>query len=414
MSIISAVVEQHVEESSFLWLLRDSAVHEPHYSLSDLAHLDNRIDAHIDGLRIAGDQGWALCKEALAWEEAGEVFTASILAFENSAEERVQAVLDAGIIPPELSRGLVSALGWLDYQQAEDHIQELLNSESSDFRRIGLAASAVRRQDPGRPLLDALVKTDPLLRVRALKAVGELGRRDLLPLLKEHLNSQDDDSRFYAAWSAALLGDTASVGVLCEIALSIGPRAERATNTALRQMNLSEAQAWLRGLPDDPGYQRLAVIGAGVIGDPVLIPWLIQMMEDPELARVAGESFTMITGIDIAYEDLEGECPEGFEAEPTESPEDEDVELDSDEDLSWPEPGLISDWWTKNKGQFRDGTRYLIGQPISAEHCQQVLRSGFQRQRTAAALELAMLDPGQPLFEVRAPGFRQQQILGLK
>ena len=31
-----------------------------------------------------------------------------------------------------------------------------------------------------------------------------------------------------------------------------------------------------------------------------------------------GESFTLITGVDIAFEDLEGEWPEGFEAGPTE------------------------------------------------------------------------------------------------
>jgi len=37
--------------------------------------------------------------------------------------------------------------------------------------------------------------------------------------------------------------------------------------------------------------------------------------------------------------------------------------------------------------------------------------SNFQRQRAAAVLEMAILQPGQPLFEVRAPGFRQQQIL---
>ena len=40
-----------------------------------------------------------------------------------------------------------------------------------------------------------------------------------------------------------------------------------------------------------------------------------------------------------------------------------------------------------------------------------VLRNGRQRQRAAAALELALQQPGQPLFEVRAPGFRQQQPL---
>ena len=41
-----------------------------------------------------------------------------------------------------------------------------------------------------------------------------------------------------------------------------------------------------------------------------------------------------------------------------------------------------------------------------------VLRDGRQRQRAAAALELAIRQPGTPLFNVAAPGFRQQQILG--
>jgi hypothetical protein len=41
-----------------------------------------------------------------------------------------------------------------------------------------------------------------------------------------------------------------------------------------------------------------------------------------------------------------------------------------------------------------------------------VLRDGRQRQRAAAALELAIRQPSQPLFNIAAPGFRQQQILG--
>ena len=68
MPIIPVIIEQHAEEASFLWLLRDSAVNESHYSLSDLANLDNRVEAHLDGLRIAGDEGWETCKETLALE----------------------------------------------------------------------------------------------------------------------------------------------------------------------------------------------------------------------------------------------------------------------------------------------------------------------------------------------------------
>ena len=159
---------------------------------------------------------------------------------------------------------------------------------------------------------------------------------------------------------------------------------------------------------------RLAIKGFGALGDSAVITSLIKAMQMPGLARLAGEAFSMITGVDIAYEDLEGEWPEGFEAGPTENPEDEDVEMDPDEDLPWPDPDLIHQWWGKNKKNFQNGTRYLCGKLISKEQCLHVLRYGYQRQRAAAAIELAMIFPGHPLFEVRAPGFRQQRLLGLK
>ena len=134
-------------------------------------------------------------------------------------------------------------------------------------------------------------------------------------------------------------------------------------------------------------------------------------MGTPALARVAGEALSMITGTHIAYDMLEGEPPEGFEAGPTENPEDDDVAMDIDENLPWPDQVRISAWWSKHGSEFSPGTRYLVGKPISADWLTEVLKSGRQRQRAAAALELAILQPGKPLFNVRAPGFRQQRWL---
>ena len=88
MAIIPVIVEQHAEDASFLWLLRDSAVLEPHYDLSDLTHLDDRTEAQIDGLRIADDEGWEICREAMEIGETGEIFTAGVLAFESKVPER--------------------------------------------------------------------------------------------------------------------------------------------------------------------------------------------------------------------------------------------------------------------------------------------------------------------------------------
>ena len=55
--IIARIISQHAEEAAFLWLLRRTAVVAPHFNLSDLAKLDNRIEAQLDGVRIAGDVG---------------------------------------------------------------------------------------------------------------------------------------------------------------------------------------------------------------------------------------------------------------------------------------------------------------------------------------------------------------------
>jgi uncharacterized protein (TIGR02270 family) len=137
-------------------------------------------------------------------------------------------------------------------------------------------------------------------------------------------------------------------------------------------------------------------------------------MNTPTLARVAGEAFTMITGVDIAFQDLDRKKPEDFESGPTEDPKDVDVELDPDEHLPWPDPPLIAKWWVSKQGAFHSGTRYLLGNPITPESCREVLRTGRQRQRAAAALELAIREPGRPLFNVAAPGFRQQQLLGIR
>jgi uncharacterized protein (TIGR02270 family) len=412
--IIEGVINQHAEEAAFLWLLRDAAVRAPNYSLEDLVELDDRLDAHIDGLRIAGDPGWEICKEQLAWEEAGEVFTAALLAFGASDTQRINEVLDVGLKSMQFARGIISALGWLTYEQAQPHAQALLESSESILQRIGITAVAVHRGDLGRALNEAVAKGGPVVRARALRVAGELGRIDLLPLCRANFEVEEEDCRFWAAWSAALLGDDSSTHVLREMTEGGGPMAERACDLVVRRMHPTEALSWQKQMATQEGYRRLSIIAAGAIGDPVLVPWLLDMMKIEDVARPAGEAFTFITGLDLSYEDLERDWPEGFEAGPTEDPEDEDVSMDLDEDLPWPEPKLISKWWSQNQGQFATGTRYLLGNPITLETLGEVLKIGQQRQRAAAALEMALQQRGRPVFEIRAPGYRQQQELRIE
>ena len=413
MSVIATVISQHAEEAAFLWTLRNGALTASHYSLADLAKLDGRVEAHFDGLRTAGEEGWLVVQEQLSFKEPGEVFAAALLAFETGNETRIQKVLEIVTDEPGLAPGVISALGWLLFEQAAGHIQNFVAAASPVLRRIGIAGYAVHRQNPGAATNSALTSDDVLLKAGALRAVGELGRADLVPRLLTSLSAENEKIRFSAAWSASLLsGDGQALNVLKTFSEGSGPHSQKSMQLLVRRLSLTDAKAWQKKLSQSPPQRRLAIITAGAIGDPEFIPWLMDKMKILPLARVAGEAFTMITGVDLAYRDLERKPPEDFESGPTDNPADENVEMDPDDNLPWPDPALVQQWWDKNRGQFQSGTRHLLGKPMTPEWLKIVLRDGRQRQRAAAALELAIHQPGQSLFNVAAPGFRQQQILG--
>ena len=85
--------------------------------------------------------------------------------------------------------------------------------------------------------------------------------------------------------------------------------------------------------------------------------------------------------------------------------------MDEDDGLPWPDQARIQAWWNQNGARFTTGVRYFMGSPPSRAHCVEVLKSGYQRQRIAAAYHLCLLNPGTPLFEWRAPAWRQQREL---
>ena len=404
-TIIPEVVSQHAEEAAFLWLLRDSAVGAPHYKPIDLQRLDNRVEAHIDGLRVAGDPGWDIVwKQAEERPEPGELFAAGVLAFESGIASRTDSVLTLASTKPDLGRAVASALGWLPDAIAQKRLTPLLGHSSPAARTMGLAGHAIRRLNPGTALEKALNDPDLLLRSRALKLVGEMGFGFWLPLLKKHFASADLGCRFHSAWSAARIAkDPGAIAEMQNIALTESRYRFRSVEMVARSLDVSATQKWLTMLATLPGNERLAIHGMGALGDPVFVPRLLEWMKQPPLMRAAGEAFTFVTGAHLADLDLEGDRPEGYEPGPTENPLDEDVSMDPDDGLPWPNLPKVEGWWKANQSRFAKGTRYLLGKPIIVEWLQEVIAKERQRCRLAAALELAIRQPKEPLLALRAP-----------
>ncbi len=410
--VLTDIIEHHARDAAFLWHMRDAAVHSPAFDLESLEKLDDRVNAHIDGLRIASDTGWEICKAQLANAEAGEVFTATVLAIGRADVRALAAVLAHGVRSTTAARGIVSGLGWAPLVQVRRFLNELLADDApSELTYFGIAGSAVHRHDPGASLTQAVYARDPRLQARSLRAIGELGRADLLRDLRRELDSNHEACRFWAAWSAALLGESAANDVLWKFALAGGPFAERACSMMMRHVDPAVACARVHELADTAGKLRIALVGAAALGDPVLVPWVIDCMASVEQARFAGWTFAMITGGNLSTQELDRQPPEEFRAGPSDDPNDPNVALDPDEPLPWPDVDAVRAWWKHRSVGYLPGKRVLLGNPLEPAWLQQVLRSGSQPARAAAAIEIGLMRRGRLLFEVRAPGLRQGKIL---
>src|SRR5262249_30202315 len=117
---------------------------------------------------------------------------------------------------------------------------------------------------------------------------------------------------------------------------------------------------------------------------------LLEAMTAPTLARVAGDAFTTITGIEIEP---------ALQAPP---PADADPTALGDEPLPWPDRTAVERTWQARAAELPAGARRILGRPMSPDALADVLREGAQHRRAGAALEMSLRTPGSVLTEVRA------------
>jgi uncharacterized protein (TIGR02270 family) len=412
--IVPGVLVQHAEDAAILQATRSLLIAAPHVRLRHLKRFDDRLDAHMDGLRVAAVDAWPVLEGELETPSTGRVFAAAALALESGSLARLERLYALTEAVPESRPGLLGAFGWTGRTRLRGVVANLLSSANAFHRLLGIAASAMHRVDPGIIAARRLEDPDAAVRARALRTAGELGLRPLVSTVATFIEDDDPHCRFWAARSAVLLGDRErALEYLAAVAADagdLGPKLQmHALQLSLQALDVAGGTALLRRLAKVA--PRSALRGSGLIGDPAFVPWLIGQMANEPTARAAGEAFSLITGIDLAWLDLERKPPEVTTAGPNDNPEDPNVDMDADEGLPWPDPVLIEKWWASHRGSFTAGERYFMGEPVARGRCIEVLRNGFQRQRIAAALHRCLIEPGTVLFEWRAPAARQAQEL---
>jgi uncharacterized protein (TIGR02270 family) len=400
--INSGMPNQHFKIASGLWVQRDRIVQSARLTFAGLIELDQQIDEQLRDLNNGEGINWGCPDEFLKADDPGSVFMAAFMAFEDGDPAKIGKVVEVATSSQAAFRGATSALGWLSGRRFRDIIIDLVSSKSWQHRSLGIAACGARRVNPRAYLNKAVDSANLFLKIRALKTAGQLKRDDLQPVLLEHLKDTDHACRFEAARSALLLGERAALASLGDFILSKSKYLGPAMEVALRVVDSQTGLEWLKTLSRDPNYRHEMLAGIAIVGSPAYVPILIRQMQEPDLARAAADAFTVITGMDLAENDLAGEAPEGYPSE----------NAAQDEQLAWPAADRILNWWEENHDTFQRRSRYLSGQPVSPEHCKNLLKNGDQRLRHAASLELALGHVETPFFNTRArAGWQQKRLI---
>ena len=404
------VIAQHVDDAAFLFAQRERAARAPRVRLNRLLSLDERLEANLAGLRFAGDAGWACVAEGLAEPEG--LFTAACVALASGRKKWIEIALKVSLDPatPALRAALIAALGFVDASTALLVLEQLWATGSERARAAALQGFAAQRLDPGDRLACALLDERPS--VVALEAAALLGRADLVHMVVRRVASSDTADRFAAALASARLGlrDRDVMLGLRQGAEAGGALAGQAAAMLVRCLPREQAKEWTQGLLRGTGA-RFALAAATALGDPFLLMELAHLLEHESTARMAGEAFCRVTGVVLEDAGLTRPRPESVETTPNDDLADGDVSMALDDDLPWPDADRLRDWWCEHQRQFDPRVRYLCGRPKEPGSLLEILGNGCQPVRAAAAQELALLAPAEPLFPVQSRAHHQLRRL---
>lgn len=416
--VIDALVIRHAEDAAFYWSQLDGAIKSPTLRVDRLRHFNNLLDAHLDGLLVAGPQGWKRALGALArWKKPGEAFTCTWIAAQRNDAELLDEVLAlVRTNPQNVLRGVVSALAWLPKRCSTSALERWGSPDADSAAQVAALRAA------------ALIGPDAISALRAP--------------LPHFLASSDKHVRGAACRAAALRVDTATDAALrdcltdpeltvrAEAAIALGnhngsdhPRQvllrcvidQAAIHSDATGWNRTQAtrrlERWVRELAWLMPFEatdsravlailppRSALMFALAHGDPAHLPFVSQQADEAAVARYAGWVWQSLTGIDLSAA--------GWalaEPPPTSLGRDQlitEASLDADNGLPVPDGGALRAHLKSNPEMLSQQAPILLGRHLDKEFALHVLRSAPQALRFLAARTLG--DIAEPV-DVRAP-----------
>ena len=349
------IVEEHFEELDFLWELREGVIFAPDWSVAELAELEERAEAHLDGLRLAEQHGVDVARPHLKGEFKSGATAATFVLMETGEADLAQEVIDvlASAEPPARD-GIRIGLRYSRIDAIEAQLRALAQSAAPGVRAAAADVLAFHRR-PIPDLKEVLLEDDDEIHAIVLGALGRVGQPLEVPVFEFGLRSASTAVRRAALEAAARSGMPGLEG----LSRAAATRPEAPDPEALAFLGVlgrPESLPILLAALARPELAAGAIRGLGSLGRVEAIPQLIDAMKNAATARAAGAAFKRITGA----EDIAGPRP------PVRLAAEDAIEDEFVDDTPPPNAETAMRWWQSKKTAFAVGMRWQGGAAAGA------------------------------------------------
>lgn len=399
------IVEQLLDNASFLWILRENCGRILGFSANDQSDYELRLENQLDALMHHFEDAWAMSKDALQFNNASDCFVCSVLAFRSMDSQYIEWILNIISKNRELLKGLISAMAWLPKALVEEWLSKFIQSKDLFHKEIAAHVYRLRGDDSGAFLKTLIERGDCIqntpLHVQCIRIIGEFKRFDLLNDVILFCKDDRESVAFWAKYSAVLLGKKEYASSLYEYVLSENEWQRHAVNIVFRSVSIQDARALIADMIAKKLEVETVLHALKVLGDPQAIPWIISQMENVQVSRLAGHVFSTITGISLDERELVLNIDEIKKEDLLDDFEDDDYQgdgsqgkgfdVDECENVSWPDVAKIKIIWQKYSHLFPAGQRLYLGKIILFDELFRLYKQTSMSEKRGLALELALI-----------------------
>jgi uncharacterized protein (TIGR02270 family) len=389
--MLLGIAQEHLEEAEFLFAARHRALRSELYDLNRLAELEERLDAHLDGLAGAAEEDWPGFAEGLGADDPGIVAAAVAgLVLGGRAEQVAAALWNSEL---DLLRGAATALWYVPLPAAiESLLLEALRDPASKLAALALDVLSAHGKLQATQLARFARNACPDVLAAAARAAGRVGG-DVAWL--EPLTRLDAATVREASLFAMLRRGAPVARDRCR-QLAADPKLS--TPETVRMLGAIGTDCDLQALRRLAGVEILAesaLSAMAAVGTGAAVKNVLDLMADPKLGKGAGTAFKRITGISPV-------------SQPSKAPSAAEEDATFEDTRPTPDTEATRQRWNQAARESGPDARYRNGSRIEAKTWRTEPNAGDLATRWEELLRL-WSDGSKllPALDLDAPAIRQ-------